>query len=111
MFSEFGLNFLKKKLFTAKESEEGSSDPTVRTIEIELASTNKPAPAQNAARRPAMNKGKSRNVFINVTSRETEQTLTTEIIAERAYEIWKSEGCPAGKHVEHWLRAEKELRS
>jgi len=31
------------------------------------------------------------------------------LIWERAYAIWKKEGCPEGLHVEHWLRAEVEI--
>jgi len=32
-------------------------------------------------------------------------------IAARAYQIWESHGRPAGRELEHWLQAEKELRS
>lgn len=32
-------------------------------------------------------------------------------IARRAYEIFEREGRPDGRHVEHWLRAEAELRT
>jgi len=31
------------------------------------------------------------------------------LTAERAYEIWESEGCPDGKSHEHWAKAEQEL--
>jgi hypothetical protein len=30
-------------------------------------------------------------------------------IAERAYFIWKENGCPDGKAMENWLQAEAEL--
>lgn len=30
-------------------------------------------------------------------------------VRERAYAIWESEGCPEGREVEHWLRAEAEV--
>ena len=30
-------------------------------------------------------------------------------IRVRAYEIWKTAGCPEGKSVEHWLQAEAEI--
>jgi Protein of unknown function (DUF2934) len=33
-----------------------------------------------------------------------------ETIAERAYRIYLEEGCPDGRHLDHWLRAESELR-
>jgi hypothetical protein len=32
-------------------------------------------------------------------------------IGVRAFEIYVSEGCQDGKDLEHWLRAEQELRS
>jgi hypothetical protein len=37
--------------------------------------------------------------------------LSHDQIAARAWEIWHEEGCPFGCEVEHWLRAEHELRS
>ncbi|MDE2229310.1 MAG: DUF2934 domain-containing protein [Alphaproteobacteria bacterium] len=27
----------------------------------------------------------------------------------RAYQIWESEGCPEGRDLDHWYRAETEL--
>jgi hypothetical protein len=41
----------------------------------------------------------------------TAAQLTPGAIAQRAYEIWKESGCPAGKDQEHWFRAERELRA
>ena len=32
-------------------------------------------------------------------------------IRHRAYDIWQEEGCPEGRHHEHWLRAEREVTS
>jgi hypothetical protein len=32
-----------------------------------------------------------------------------QAIRQRSYEIWQREGCPSGKSLEHWLRAEAEL--
>lgn len=31
-------------------------------------------------------------------------------IALRSYQIWEHEGRPDGRHVEHWLQAEAELK-
>lgn len=36
--------------------------------------------------------------------------ISTEQIADRAWQIWQREGCPEGRDLEHWLQAEKELR-
>jgi len=32
-----------------------------------------------------------------------------EAIRELAYHIWVSEGCPAGRDLDHWHQAEKQL--
>ena len=32
-------------------------------------------------------------------------------IAKRAYSIWEIEGRPSGRDLDHWLRAEAEVRS
>ena len=37
--------------------------------------------------------------------------LSRENIAHRAYELYTQRGCEAGKDVEDWVRAEKELAS
>lgn len=34
-----------------------------------------------------------------------------EEIAKRAYAIWEQEGRPKGREMEHWLRAEAELKA
>ena len=34
-----------------------------------------------------------------------------ESIAQRAYLIYLEEGRPDGRHLDHWVRAEAELRS
>ena len=35
--------------------------------------------------------------------------ITHEQIAMRAYELFLQEGCAHGQHLDHWLRAEREL--
>jgi hypothetical protein len=32
-------------------------------------------------------------------------------IRERAYELWEHEGRPHGRHLDHWVQAERELGS
>ena len=36
-------------------------------------------------------------------------SLATVEVAQRAYHIYLEEGCPDGRHLEHWLRAESEI--
>lgn len=33
---------------------------------------------------------------------------SNETTAARAYQLWEQEGCPHGRDLEHWLRAEAE---
>jgi Protein of unknown function (DUF2934) len=40
-----------------------------------------------------------------------QSTLTHDVIAARAYELFLSDGATHGRDVEHWLRAEHELRA
>jgi hypothetical protein len=61
----------------------------------------KPAPAPVAAAKPAVKPAAKPAV---------KREPTAEEIGVRAYEIYVSEGCPTGNDLEHWLRAEKELR-
>ena len=34
-----------------------------------------------------------------------------EEVRQIAYELWQNEGCPVGRHAEHWLKAESIWRS
>jgi hypothetical protein len=51
---------------------------------------------------------------------ETKKSLSSKIkkssikpghddIALAAWELWQKEGCPEGRHIEHWLAAEEKL--
>jgi hypothetical protein len=40
-----------------------------------------------------------------------QSTLTHDVIAARAYELFLSDGATHGHDIEHWLRAELELRA
>ena len=37
--------------------------------------------------------------------------VASRVVAQRAYQIWQSHGCPRGTADEDWLQAETELRS
>jgi hypothetical protein len=38
-----------------------------------------------------------------------ELSPSNDAIEQRAYELWQAEGCPEGRQLEFWLRAEQEL--
>jgi hypothetical protein len=42
-------------------------------------------------------------------SSSTAPQPTHEAVAVRAYEIYLREGCPDGRHLDHWTLAEAEL--
>jgi hypothetical protein len=46
-----------------------------------------------------------------VSVQPTESTLTHDVIAARAYELFLRDGARHGRDVDHWLRAEHELRA
>jgi hypothetical protein len=35
--------------------------------------------------------------------------MDTDLIRQRAYELWEQDGCPEGRDMEYWLRAERDL--
>ncbi len=37
------------------------------------------------------------------------QEESCEAIRRRAYKLWEEEGCPAGRELDHWCEAEKQL--
>ena len=41
----------------------------------------------------------------------TQKNTSRDEIASRAYHIWEETGRPAGRDLEHWLQAERELTS
>lgn len=45
-----------------------------------------------------------------VVRREIATTITTEIIAARAYTLWEKDGRPHGRDVQYWLQAEQQLK-
>lgn len=42
---------------------------------------------------------------------DTQSQITDDAIRARSYLIWKSEGCPKGCELNHWLRARAELEA
>jgi len=80
-----------------------------------MAKSTKPrstAPRTSRAKKPAF----SETTIIESATLETPSltmtppTLSHEVIAMRAYELYLGDGAPQGRDVEHWLRAESELR-
>jgi hypothetical protein len=82
-------------------------------LEKKVAGSAKATPKEKAevARRtkaPTAPKSASRTVAVASTGRQDE---LQERVRQRAYELWESEGRPAGREYDHWLQAERELAS
>ncbi|MFA6292026.1 MAG: DUF2934 domain-containing protein [Victivallales bacterium] len=50
-------------------------------------------------------------VFAEVPVQEEKAEISQDDVASLAYQIYLKEGCPQGRSMEHWLRAEAQLRS
>jgi hypothetical protein len=46
-----------------------------------------------------------------VASTSSSSLMNEGEVAQRAYLIYLEEGCPEGRHLDHWLRAESEART
>jgi hypothetical protein len=44
-----------------------------------------------------------------MTASASAPTPSEDLIATRAYQLWLAEGCPDGRALEHWARAQHEL--
>ena len=56
---------------------------------------------------PMLNDSEKETNMKNTTSLQTK--LSQGEIAQKAYEIWQTSGCPVGRDLEHWLQAERQL--
>jgi hypothetical protein len=48
---------------------------------------------------------------VNVKSSAGKAEISREAIARRAYELWVKHGCHHGWDQQHWLEAEKQLKT
>lgn len=46
-----------------------------------------------------------------VKNRSNSSTDITNSIRQKAYELWKKDGCKQGRDLEYWLKAEKTVKS
>ena len=59
--------------------------------------------------KPRATKPASRTVAGGPAASRGRQDDLHERVQQRAYEMWESEGRPAGREHDHWLRAEREI--
>lgn len=69
-----------------------------------MATKKEPAPKKTAAKKAAVPKSPKKKPA------ESEESLLDRI-AKKAYEIYESRGREAGRELEHWLEAEKLIKS
>lgn len=88
--------------------------PSAETSKLEAV----PAKETTAVKKP-LKTAKTNSVTVESSAVATTQKnnrgmqekkpLDHAAVSQRAWEIWQNEGCPSGKELEHWLRAESEL--
>jgi hypothetical protein len=61
------------------------------------------------AKKPAAAKPVPRTAVSQPAASRTHQDHMRERVQRRAYELWESEGRPAGREHDHWLQAEREI--
>lgn len=54
--------------------------------------------------------GNVRQAIPTLANYASNQIITTESIASRAYTLWEQAGCPQGCDLDHWLQAESQLK-
>ena len=54
-------------------------------------------------------RGKKKQPTLNELPAPTNEPTREEITAA-AHALWEQEGCPEGRDLEHWLKAENQLR-
>lgn len=60
---------------------------------------------------PVTRKTKRSTVAGKTAAAKSAPTVSLEDVARRAYAIYLEEGRPDGRHLDHWTRAESELRA
>jgi hypothetical protein len=104
------------KTSSPQTSQQSSTDRPLSGGERQSASTR---PRQNSEaqqpqegqRQQASNQRPSEASEQNAEERQQiRETVTHEEIARRAHELWEQDGCPEGRHEQHWTEAEKQLR-
>ena len=83
-------------------------------LEKKVARSAKAAPKEQAeaarkAKAPTATKTVSRTLAAASAVFRGRQDDLQERVRRRAYELWESEGRPAGREHDHWLQAEREV--
>jgi hypothetical protein len=83
-------------------------------LETKVARAAKATPKEKAGvarktKASTMTKSMSRTVAASSAVCATRQDALDERVRRRAYELWESEGRPAGREHDHWLQAEREV--
>ena len=93
------------KTTTKKTTAATKSKPAAKAAP---AKASKPAPAKAAAAKKTPSKAPAKAVK-PAKAKASGENLGDDAIAKRAYEIWVEQGCPEGRDLENWTRAEQEI--
>jgi hypothetical protein len=108
----------KKKSASANKTTRKASAPkaTAKSAAPKKQSTSKTAapkteaPKKAAAKKPSSGNGTSRAKAQSRLRQQSDNIVTHEMIANKAYDIWAQNGYPHGMDMQNWLQAERELR-
>jgi Protein of unknown function (DUF2934) len=83
-------------------------------LEKKVARAAKATPKEKAevarkTKAPTRTKSVSRTGAASSGASATRRDALDERVRRRAYELWESEGRPAGREHDHWLQAEREV--
>jgi hypothetical protein len=83
-------------------------------LETKVARAAKATPKDKAevarkTKAPSTTKPGSRTVAASSAAFAARPDALDERVRRRAYELWESEGRPAGREHDHWLQAEREV--
>lgn len=70
----------------------------------------KTAAPKTAAKKPSSGNGTSKAKAQSRSRQQSDNIVTHEMIANKAYDIWAQNGYPHGMDMQNWLQAERELR-
>ena len=92
----------------------------MRSLSMAVSRTKSKVTPKTAAAKSKSTKSTSRSLESSDSTALSNETVSRQSfvakqddvsVEQRAYEIWVEEGCPEGRALEHWLRAEQEISS
>jgi hypothetical protein len=94
----------------APKKQSTSKTAAPKTAAPKTAAPKTAAPKKAAAKKSSSGNGTSRAKAQSRLRQQSDNIVTHEMIANKAYDIWAQNGYPHGMDMQNWLQAERELR-